>query len=143
MSIDSAKRVMSGTFGELWWDGELIAECDKFAAKYTQSKEAVNLARQMIEDSKVMGSKGTGSMRLYKVYSRFQQFADAVLEGKDVRSTLVSKLDDPDAYGAERVAVYGVSYDEQVLMDWEAGKAGSMTISFQATNVEYLDKVEA
>ena len=25
MSIDSAKRVMSGTFGELWWDGELIA----------------------------------------------------------------------------------------------------------------------
>ena len=28
--IDSAKRVMSGTYGELWWDGELIEECDKF-----------------------------------------------------------------------------------------------------------------
>ena len=23
--FDSAKRVMSGTFGELWWDGELVA----------------------------------------------------------------------------------------------------------------------
>ena len=55
-SIDSAKRVMSGTFGELWWDGELIAECYKFTAKYTQSKEAVNLARELIEDSKVMPS---------------------------------------------------------------------------------------
>ena len=46
-TIDSAKRVMSGTFGEFWWDGELIAECYKFSAKYTNTKEAVNLARQM------------------------------------------------------------------------------------------------
>ena len=118
-TIDSAKRVMSGTFGELWWDGELIAECDKFAAKYTQTKEAVNLARQMVEDSKVMGSKGTGSMRVYKVYSRFRDFADAVQEGRDVRSTYISKLDDPDAYGAERVAMYNVSLDEVPLANWE------------------------
>ena len=110
--IDSAKRVMSGTYGELWWDGELIAECDKFSAKYTQSKEVVNLARQTVEDSKVMGSKGTGSFRVYKVYSRFRDYADAVQSGKDVRGTFVSKLDDPDAYGAERVAIYNVSLDE-------------------------------
>ena len=61
-TIDSAKRVMSGTFGELWWDGDMVAECYKFTAKYTNSKEAINLPRQMVEDSKVMGSKGTGSM---------------------------------------------------------------------------------
>lgn len=46
-------------------------------------------------------------------------------------------------YGAERVAAYGVSYDEQTLMDWAAAKSGSITIPFQATGVEYLDKVEA
>ena len=139
MSIASAKRVMSGTFGELWWDGELIAECDKFAAKYTQSKEAVNLARQMIEDSKVMGSKGTGSMRLYKVYSRFQQFADAVLEGKDVRSTLVSKLDDPDAYGAERVAIYNVSLDEVPIVNWERKTIQKDEVPFTFTSHKFLE----
>ena len=40
------------------------------------------------------------------------------------------------------MAAYGVSYDEQTLMDWAASKSGSITIPFQATSVEYLDKVE-
>jgi len=53
----------------------------------------------------------------------------------------VAKLADPDAYGAERVAVYGMNYDEQTLMDFAAAKAGSMTVPFQAAGYEYLDQV--
>ena len=139
MSIDSAKRVMSGTFGELWWDGELIAECDKFTAKYTQSKEPVNLARQMVEDSKVMGSQGTGSFRVYKVYSRFRDYADAVLRGEDVRGTFVSKLDDPDAYGAERVAIYNVSLDEVPLVNWERTTIQKDEVPFTFTYHKFLE----
>ena len=138
-TIDSAKRVMSGTFGELWWDGELIAECDKFQAKYTQDKETVNMARQMVEDSKVMGSKGTGSLRVYKVYSRFRPFADAVLAGQDVRGTFVSKLDDPDAYGAERVALYNVSLDEVPLVNWERKTIQQDEVPFTFTSHKFLE----
>ena len=58
-----------------------------------------------------------------------------------MRRSLVAKLADPDAYGAERVAVYGMNYDEQTLMDFAAGKAGSTTVPFQATGYEYLDQV--
>ena len=137
--IDSAKRVMSGTYGELWWDGELIAECDKFSAKYTQSKEVVTLARQTVEDSKVMGSKGTGSFRVYKVYSRFRDYADAVQSGKDVRGTFVSKLDDPDAYGAERVAIYNVSLDEVPLVNWERKTIQKDEVPFTFTSHKFLE----
>ena len=137
--IDSAKRVISGTYGELWWDGELIAECDKFSAKYTQSKEVVNLARQTVEDSKVMGSKGTGSFRVYKVYSRFRDYADAVQSGKDVRGTFVSKLDDPDAYGAERVAIYNVSLDEVPLVNWERKTIQKDEVPFTFTSHKFLE----
>lgn len=137
--IDSAKRVMSGTYGELWWDGELIAECDKFSAKYTQSKEVVNLARQTVEDSKVMGSKGTGSFRVYKVYSRLRDYADAVQSGKDVRGTFVSKLDDPDAYGAERVAIYNVSLDEVPLVNWERKTIQKDEVPFTFTSHKFLE----
>ena len=137
--IDSAKRVMSGTYGELWWDGELIAECDKFSATYTQSKEVVNLARQTVEDSKVMGSKGTGSFRVYKVYSRFRDYADAVQSGKDVRGTFVSKLDDPDAYGAERVAIYNVSLDEVPLVNWERKTIQKDEVPFTFTSHKFLE----
>ena len=51
-------------------------------------------------------------------------------------------LADPDAFGAERIAVYGVSYDEVAVMDWAAAKEGELTIPFTATSVEYLDKIE-
>ena len=138
-TIDSAKRVMSGTFGELWWDGELIAECDKFTAKYTQTKEEVNLARQLISDTKVMGSKGTGSFRIYKVYSRFRAYADAVQAGKDVRGTFVSKLDDPDAYGSERVALYNVSLDEVPLVNWERKTIQRDEVPFTFTSHKFLE----
>lgn len=138
-TIDSAKRVMSGTFGELWWDGELIAECYKFTAKYTQSKEAVNLARELIEDSKVMSTKGTGSMGIYKVYSRFKEYANQVQEGKDPRGTFVSKLDDPDAYGAERVALYNVSLDEVPLVNWERKTIQKDEVPFTFTRHKYME----
>ena len=138
-AFDSAKRVMSGTFGQLWIDNELVAECYKFTAKYTLSKDPVNLPREMMEDSKVMGSKGTGSMRLYKVYSRFRAFADAVQSGQDVRSTLVSKLDDPDAYGAERVAIYNVSLDEVPLVNWERKTIQKDEVPFTFSRHKYLE----
>ncbi|MGO5023903.1 phage tail tube protein [Lawsonibacter sp. LCP25S3_G6] len=138
-TIDSAKRVMSGTFGEFWWDGELIAECYKFTAKYTQTKEPVNLARQMIEDGKVMSSKGTGSIGFYKVYSRFKDYADAVRDGKDVRGNFVSKLDDPDAYGSERVAIYNVSLDEVPLVNWERKTISKDEVPFTFTSHKFLD----
>ena len=138
MAMDSAARVMNGTWGQIWEDGTEIAEVSAFQVKVSKNFDTINICGQMAEDRKI-----TGSMTLHKVYSRGADDVEQAMSGHDLRKTLVGKLDDPDAYGAERVAVYGVSYDEQVLMDWEAGKAGSMTISFQATNVEYLDKVEA
>ena len=57
-----AKRVASGTYGELWWDGEKIAECYKFEAKYTKNKEDVAMCGQFITDSKVTSAKGTGTI---------------------------------------------------------------------------------
>ena len=109
---------------------------------------ALNGVSMTVNDGEIVsliGANGAGKTTTLRTITGLEKAASGSItfEGHDLRKTLVGKLDDPDAYGAERVAVYGVSYDEQVLMDWEAGKAGSMTISFQATNVEYLDKVEA
>ena len=109
---------------------------------------ALNGVSMTVKDGEIVsliGANGAGKTTTLRTITGLEKAASGsiVFDGHDLRKTLVGKLDDPDAYGAERVAVYGVSYDEQVLMDWEAGKAGSMTISFQATNVEYLDKVEA
>ena len=143
MALESAARVMNGTFGQIWEDGTEIAEVSAFQLKVTNNFDNINLCRQMAEDRKLISVKITGSMTPHKVFTRGADAVTAALAGRDLRKTLVGKLADPDAYGAERVAAYGVSYDEQTLMDWAAAKSGSITIPFQATGVEYLDKVEA
>lgn len=143
MAFENASRVMNGTFGHLWEDSVEIAEVSAFQAKITKNYETIQMCGQMMEDRKLIGAKGTGSMTLHKVYTRGADDAENILTGHDVRKTLVGALDDPDAYGAERVALYGVSYDEQTLADWAAAKSGTLTIPFQFTAYQYLDKVEA
>ncbi len=142
MAFENGSRVMNGTFGTVWADGAEVAEISAFQLKVTKNWDPISMCGQMEEDRKLTGIKITGSMTLHKVYSRGADDVEAAARGHDVRRTLVAKLDDPDAYGAERVAVYGMNYDEQTLMDFAAGKAGSMTVPFQATKFEFLDRVE-
>lgn len=143
MSMENASRVMNGTWGQIWEDGAEIVEVSAFQVKVSKNFDTLNLCGQMAEDRKLTGVKITGSMTLHKVYTRGADDIAAAMSGKDLRKTLNGKLADPDAYGAERIALYGVSYDEQTVMDWAAAKAGSLTIPFTATGIEFLDKVEA
>ena len=141
MAFENGSRVMNGTWGTVWADSAEIAEISAFQLKVTKNWDSINICGQMAEDRKLTGIKITGSMTLHKVYSRGADDVEAAAAGHDARRTLVAKLDDPDAYGAERVAVYGMNYDEQTLMDFAAAKAGSMTVPFQATGFEFLDSV--
>lgn len=141
-SIDRANRLISGTFGELWLDGEKIAECTAFQAKIAKNKEDINLCGQIMVDSKMMSAKGTGSITLYHVDSGFLMREDDLQKGADRRFTIVSKLRDPDAYGAERIAFYNVSFDDMTLADWAAGKNGTVTKPFTFTRSEFLDLIQ-
>ena len=140
--MDSAKRVMSGTHGELWYDGEKVAEVYKFQAKVTLNKEDINMCGVMWTDSKVKSISGKGSMGLHKANTRMGiKIGDAISRGEDVRGTLISKLDDPDAFGAERVAIKDVSMDDLTLADWEAAATGKVECPFTFRGFNYLDKV--
>lgn len=139
--MDSAKRVISGTWGQVWVNGEIVAECRAAQAKYSHTKEDVNLCGVMSTDTKVTGTKGTGSLTLYKVRSRFYQYIENVMAGVDARATIISKLADPDAYGAERVVIENVSFDDATLFDWEAKKLGEITVPFTFTSHRFLDTI--
>ncbi len=136
-------RVMSGTWGQVWVDGELWVELDGFQAKYSKNKSDINMCGNMVVGTKVTSVKGTGSLSAHKVYTRNTAQIDALLEGRDVRCTIVGKLADPDAYGAERVALYDVSFDDETIMDFQAGNPGKVSYPFTFGRREWLDKVEA
>lgn len=137
-----ANRVMSGTWGEVWVNNEKWAELSGFQAKFTYNKSPVNICGAMAEDAKITSVKGTGSITVSKVYTRNIDAADALMEGHDVRATIVAKLADPDAYGAERVALYNVSFDDETIMDFQHGQLGKSTHPFTFTKREWLDVVK-
>lgn len=141
MAVET-KRICNGTFGELWLDGDYVGECYKAQAKVEFTKEEIKQCGMFFTDSKVVGCKGTGSLTMRKVNSRMAiKVADMVRNKQDVRFTLISKLADPDAYGAERVSVSGVQFDDLTLFDWEAQKPLETETPFIFTGYEYLDQI--
>ena len=62
-------RQLSGNWGQVWWDGELVIEAESFEAKATAEREDVPLYGGDI-DSKMIGKKGEGALKVEKVYSR-------------------------------------------------------------------------
>ena len=140
--MDSAKRVISGTWGEVWLDGDKVSECYGLQAKVSFNKEDSALCGQMASDKKVTSIECTGSLRMHKVTSRMAlAIGENIRNGKDVRFTIVSKLKDPDAYGAERVVLSNVSFDDLTLADWEAKSVGKVECPFTFTDYEFLDEI--
>ena len=140
--MDSATRVISGTWGEVWLEGDKVSECYGLQAKVSFNKEDIALCGQMASDKKVTSIECTGSLRMHKVTSRMAlAIGENIRNGKDVRFTIVSKLKDPDAYGAERVVLSNVSFDDLTLADWEAKSVGKVECPFTFTDYEFLDEI--
>lgn len=140
--IDTAKRIINGTWGEVWVDGEKIAECTACQLRIAKNKETIRLCGQFMDDSKGTSGSGTGSLTLYHVDSGFARKAGDLQNGEDRRFTVISKLRDPDSHGAERVAAYNVSFDDLTLSDWAAATVGTVTVPFTFSRYEFLDMIE-
>ena len=141
MSLE-AKRIINGTWGEVWLDSDKVIEAYGIQAKLNFKKEDVQLCGQMGSDKKITGFDGTGSLRMHKANSRMaKKILKEMMEGRDVRFTIITKLSDPDSYGTERVALKGVSFDDLTIADWESGANGKIEAPFTFTKVEYLDMI--
>ncbi len=136
-----ANRVMSGTWAEVWVGGELWIECDGGQAKVTNNKTDVHMCGVMMTDAKITSQKGTGSISAFRVYTRNRTQAKSLSEGRDQRTMIIMKLADPDAYGAERVALYNCSFDDETLADFQAGNIVKTNYPFTFTGWDYLDTI--
>ena len=137
-----AKRIINGKWGEVWLDDEKVGECYGLQAKVNFKKEDVIMCGQMGNDKKVTGWDGTGSLKMHKVNSRMAKLVRSLMaDGRDVRFTIISKLDDPDTEVAERIAISGVSFDDITLADWEAGNIGKIEAPNTDTGAKYKDEI--
>lgn len=137
-------RQINGSWGQLWWDGELVYEVESFEAKLTPEREDVYQAGSLDVDSKMTALKGEGSFKVKKVFSRgINKLLDAWKNGKDVRCQLIGKLADPDAYGSERCVINNVWFNELTLMQFELKQKleREFPFGFTASDVDFPDTI--
>lgn len=140
MSIMDGVLVRSGTWGEVWLNGEQVSECYGCQAKLTKNKEEINRCGTYAAGSKMAGTRGTGSVRLYNATSRLLELeGEAMQNGRDLRHTLITNLADPDNPNNQRIALFGVSFDDLTLADWEAARLGQIEAPFTFESFEILD----
>ena len=139
-----AKQVFYGSRGMIWIDGEKIAEITEIKATLTADKIEVNMARKMNKGYKVVGFDGKGSFKVWKVSTYFiEKLAPSIKEGKQVLFTIVSEVDDPDAIGNERIALYKCQVDSVDLINWAIKKLSEEEYNFTFEDYEILDSVKA
>lgn len=144
MKSYTPEKVINGTFGEVRVDDDYMAEVTALEAKVSLDKTEVNQVGTLAKGYKITGIDGKGTLKLNKVSSYFiKKLSDNTKAGKTTTCTIISKLNDPDSFGAERIQLNGCTFDELTLANWEAKKLGEESIAFSFTSWEVLDTINA
>ena len=136
-------QVLSGSWAQVWFDGELLAECSAINAKITEGREDVQMGIDV--GSKLISLKGEGSITVHHVYTTKVNLVKSKIKGKDPRVQIIAKIDDPDAVGGqvERWSFKDCCVTETVLFDWKNGAKAEKTIpfTFPPTKMQLLDSI--
>lgn len=137
-------KKLTGGYGKLWVDNELIAEFSAVTASITANREDVQIG--MSVDSKITSFTGEGTLTLNKVYSRANKILKNWKKGNDTRSKIVFSILDPDAVGGqeERVSIDNVWFNTLNIINATKGEAISeeMPFGFTPEDVEYEGEIK-
>lgn len=135
-------NVISGTWGEVWLDDHYMAETTAFKLEISAKYTSIARCRKLMDGQKLTGIEAKGEVKFHKVSSfTAKRISDALKRGKSPKFKIISKLDDPDALGMERVVAYGCKFDKTILADWEAGKVVEEAYSFTCEDWDFIDTI--
>ncbi len=137
------EKVINGTWGEVWIDEDYMAESIGLEAKITLEKTEVNQTRTLTKGYKITGIDCKGTIKLNKVTSYFiKRISENLKNGKTTVCSIISKLEDPDSDGEERILLTGCTFDELTLINWESKKLLEESIPFTFTGWEILGTID-
>jgi len=137
-----ASRVINGTHGAVWINGQKLADLEQIELKVNIEYEDVYFAEDMGKHRKFMGWVGEGSLTLKKVFSRGALLlGESVKTGKMVEVEITTRLGDPDSYGVERTTVSGVTFNEFLLAKIEQRALLQEEMGFEFSDFDLLETI--
>jgi hypothetical protein len=136
-------RTINGSYGECLHEGRWLTNIYKMSAEVELSKEEIKIAGSRWTGTKVTSIKGTGSISGYKITSDLITAVGAITDDSkgEYRTELISKLDDPESFGHERIRLKNVSFDKIPLVGWETGSIVEEEWAFTFVGYELLDPI--
>jgi len=129
-------RVINGTFGAVFVDGQEAGEFNEMEATLDMEKISLKLCGSRMVKHKRGTEEGKGTLTGFHITSSHIQRGFSRFE-------IVSKLADPEAYGFERVRLPLCMADSIKLANWKAGEPVPETIAFTFDGEpELLDPIE-
>ena len=136
-------RVINGTFGKVWIDNDFMSYAIGLEVKVKFDTAEVRMAGTLKKGTKITGISGNGTVKLNKVTSyAIKKVYENIKAGKATRLTITTSLEDPEAFGAERIAIHDCVVTELTLADWEAAKLGEESIPFSFSDFEVLESID-
>lgn len=142
MALD-ATRVINGQYGEVWQEGKWLTNVQSAEATVEINKEEILRSGTRWKGHKVTSLSGSGTIRGYKVTSDFIKLIGSVASdrGKPYVTELILKLDDPESFGAERVRLKSVQFDQIPLGTFEVGSLVEEELPFTFSGYDLLDAI--
>ncbi|MDN4067082.1 phage tail tube protein [Paenibacillus vini] len=129
-------RIIMGTFGQIFIDGVWQSNLNHLEANVEAEKRELNLVGTDYTVYKLGRKKGTGTMSGYKISS------DMIARGFQ-KFSIIHKLDDPEAYGFERIELVNCMVDKIQLANWTAGEEVTEETAFTFESYILKDPIVA
>ncbi|AJD26601.1 phage tail tube protein [Clostridium botulinum] len=133
MALD-ASRTIHGSKGKILVDGEWQTNLTECTAEVELDKKELNLLGDDWTRYKQGSKKGTGSISGYKVSSK-------MIQQGFKRFETISSLEDPEAYGFERIRLMNCMADKLNLINLKANELVEEETPFTYEGYELLDPI--
>ena len=136
-------RVLNGSYGECLNDGKWLTNIYKMTADLELSYGDVKMSGSRWTGQKLLGIKGTGSISGYKITSELVQNAARITNDRksEYVTELIFKIDDPEAFGCERVRLKDVKFSKIPVVGFEVGAIVEEEWPFSFWGVEWVDTI--
>lgn len=139
----NTNRILVGTFGRVWVNGQMMANIKSVECKLTMEYEDVDLSGDPVTHRRLMGCAIEGTMTLHKYNSFFPKLMkDAAKSLVHPDVNIVTKMEDKSTGKAERMELYGVTFDEVTLAQWENKTISEEEIPFRAEGYTPLEEID-
>lgn len=135
-------RILTGSSGNVWLNGQRLAEVKSIEAKITGNFEEVGFVGDYATYNAYTGWTGEGSITLQKIDSKVLALVgDAYKTGVMPEVKIITQLEDRNTGKSERAAIAGVVITEFMLAKFENKTLIDEELPFKFSDYEILETI--